>query len=109
MWLVGVEFYLPQLAHMLVHLGLNWDDQIIERFILVIAQQSFHSAINLSWILTGFMEDYQNEDSQGQRNPNANIEYYTHCASILEKLEVSVSFCFVLLFLNCVLLVRYGL
>ena len=36
----GVEFYLPQLAHMIIHLEASWDDAILERFALIIAQQS---------------------------------------------------------------------
>ena len=28
----GVEFYLPQLAHMIIHLEASWDDAILERF-----------------------------------------------------------------------------
>ena len=30
----GIEFYLPQLAHMIIHLEVSWDDAILERFSL---------------------------------------------------------------------------
>ena len=77
---------------MLVHLDLTWDDKTLERFALIVAQQSFHLALQLTWMLIGFMEDYQEEDSIGEKNPNADIKLYNRCAAMLEKLELSVVF-----------------
>ena len=54
----GIEFYLPQLAHMIIHLEVEWDDSILERLTLVIAQQSLHFALQFNWILQGALQDY---------------------------------------------------
>ena len=62
----GIEFYLPQLAHMIIHLEVEWDDEILERFALVIAQQSIHFALQLNWILQGALQDYHPECSTDQ-------------------------------------------
>ena len=73
----GIEFYLPQLAHMIIHLEANWDDAILERFALIIAQHSLHFALQLNWILQGAIEDYQPELPSGESNPNFNALYYS--------------------------------
>ena len=39
---------MPQLAHMLVHLDVDWPAGTLERFALVVAQQSPHLALQLS-------------------------------------------------------------
>ncbi len=48
----GIEFYLPQLAHMIIHLEAHWDDAILERFALVsLNKKCIHSLfifLNLS-------------------------------------------------------------
>jgi len=83
----GIEFYLPQLAHMVIHLEANWDDAILERFALIISQHSLHFALQLNWILIGAIEDYQPETKDGQPNPTCNVLYYTRCVKLLSKLE----------------------
>lgn len=50
---------------MIIHLESGWDDAILERFSLVIAQQSIHFALQLNWILAGAIEDYQPELPDG--------------------------------------------
>jgi phosphatidylinositol 4-kinase len=83
----GIEFYLPQLAHMVIHLEANWDDAILERFALTISQHSLHFALQLNWILNGAIEDYQPETKDGQPNPSYNVLYYSRCVKLLSKLE----------------------
>ncbi|GFH57743.1 hypothetical protein CTEN210_14219 [Chaetoceros tenuissimus] len=83
----GIEFYLPQLAHMIIHLEANWDDAILERFALIIAQHSLHFALQLNWILQGAIEDYQPELPSGEPNPNFNALYYTRCVKLLLNIE----------------------
>jgi PH domain len=83
----GIEFYLPQLAHMIIHLEAEWDDAILERFALVIAQQSLHFALQFNWILNGALEDYQPELPSGLPNPSYNPLYYARCIKLLTNLE----------------------
>lgn len=83
----GIEFYLPQLAHMMIHLETEWDDAILERFSLVIAQQSIHFALQLNWILAGAIEDYQPELPDGTPNPTYNPIYYFRCVKLLTNIE----------------------
>mmetsp|Transcript_86811 Transcript_86811/g.250779 ORF Transcript_86811/g.250779 Transcript_86811/m.250779 type:complete len:879 (-) Transcript_86811:1573-4209(-) len=83
----GIEFYLPQLAHMIIHLEAEWDDAILERFALVIAQQSLHFALQLNWILQGAIEDYQPELPDGSFNPDYHPIYYLRCIKLLTNME----------------------
>ena len=72
---------------MIIHLEVEWDDAILERFVLVIAQQSIHFALQLNWILQGALEDYNPEDQEGQPNPSYNPKFYTRCLKLLKNLE----------------------
>lgn len=83
----GIEFYLPQLAHMIIHLEVHWDDAILERFALIIAQQSLHFALQLNWILQGAIEDYQPEMPNGEVNEGYNALYYSRCVKLLGNIE----------------------
>jgi len=83
----GIEFYLPQLAHMLIHLEADWDDAVLERFALVISQQSLHIALQLNWILQGALEDYQPETFSGEPNPSHNPLFYTRCLKLMSNIE----------------------
>ena len=58
-----VEFYLPQLAHMLILLDVDWTSQALERFAIVVCQSSIHAALQLCFLLTAQMEDFQPEVS----------------------------------------------
>mmetsp|Transcript_13533 Transcript_13533/g.26096 ORF Transcript_13533/g.26096 Transcript_13533/m.26096 type:complete len:984 (-) Transcript_13533:299-3250(-) len=89
---VGIEFYLPQLVHMMVHLEVDWPTNTLEEFALLVSQQSMHIALQMCWILMGLMEDYQSEDPEGNYNPSANPLLYNRCATMMEKLELSVVF-----------------
>lgn len=83
----GIEFYLPQLAHMIIHLEVEWDDAILERFALVIAQQSLHFALQFNWILQGALQDYQPQLDDGSPNPSYNPKFYTRCRKLLQNVE----------------------
>lgn len=83
----GIEFYLPQLAHMIIHLEIEWDDAILERFALVIAQQSLHFALQLNWILNGVLQDYQPELEDGTPNPTYDSIYYSRALQFLKNVE----------------------
>ncbi|KAL9188958.1 hypothetical protein ACHAXT_011448 [Thalassiosira profunda] len=83
----GIEFYLPQIAHMIIHLEADWDEAILERFALVIAQQSQHFALQLTWILQGAIEDYQPETVEGRPNPGYNQLFYSRCITLLSNIE----------------------
>lgn len=83
----GIEFYLPQLAHMIIHLEAEWDDAVLEQFALIIAQQSLHFALQLNWILQGAIEDYQPELPDGNLNPTHNPLYYYRCIKLLTNME----------------------
>ncbi len=72
---------------MIIHLEAEWDDAILERFSLVIAQQSIHFALQLNWILQGAIEDYQPELPDGNPNPNCNPVYYNRCIKLLTNIE----------------------
>lgn len=88
----GIEFYLPQLIHMILHLEVNWPSSALEQFALMISQQSIHFALQMNWILVAAMEDYQPEDEEGKKNPRANPELYLRCAKLQHNLERSVVF-----------------
>lgn len=83
----GIEFYLPQLAHMIIHLEASWDDATLERFALIISQHSLHVALQLNWILQGAIEDYQPETADGHANPAFNSLFYTRCVKLLSNIE----------------------
>jgi phosphatidylinositol 4-kinase len=83
----GIEFYLPQLAHMIIHLEAEWNDAILERFSLVIAQQSLHFSLQLNWILQGAIDDYQPELPDGKPNPNHKPLFYNRCIKLLTNIE----------------------
>jgi len=83
----GIEFYLPQLAHMIIHLEANWDDAVLERFALIIAQHSIHFALQFNWILQGAIEDYQPELPDGNANSKYNALFYTRCVKLLSNIE----------------------
>ena len=72
---------------MMIHLEAESDDTILEQFSLVIAQQSIHFALQLNWILSGAIEDYQPELPDGTPNPTYNPLYYFRCVKLLTNIE----------------------
>lgn len=87
-----IEFYLPQLAHLIVHLEIDWTSQSLERLLVVLCQQSIHIALQLCFILIAYMEDYQPENANGTINSNSNLKYFFRCARLLQNVERAVVF-----------------
>ncbi|KAJ1455429.1 kinase-like domain-containing protein [Pelagophyceae sp. CCMP2097] len=85
----GVELYLPQLAHMLVHLDVDWPAGTLDRFALVVAQQSPHFALQLHWMLRAAMEDY----APGENGRGGHELYYRRCAHLANDVESCVAHC----------------
>ncbi|CAM9124180.1 unnamed protein product [Ectocarpus sp. 12 AP-2014] len=83
----GIEFYLPQLAHMIIHLDVHLPSSALEQFALVVCQQSLHVALQLNWILVAALEDYHAELPDGSRNKKANTLYFNRCAKLLQNVE----------------------
>ncbi|CAM9635430.1 unnamed protein product, partial [Sphacelaria rigidula] len=81
----GIEFYLPQLAHMIIHLDVNLPSSALEQFALVVCQQSLHVALQLNWILVAALEDYHAELPDGSHNKKANTTYFNRCAKLLQQ------------------------
>lgn len=87
-----IEFYLPQLAHLIIHLNVDWPSQSLERLAIVLSQTSIHTALQLCFMFIAAMEDYQPENPDGKINPNANLEYYLRCSRLLHDVERTVVF-----------------
>jgi len=85
-----VEFFLPQLAHMAIHLELNWSTSAIEQYVLMLSQTSFHAALQFTYIIYAAMEDCQPEDSNGVKNPNSNPSLFLRCARLLRNIERAI-------------------
>ena len=86
----AIEFYLPQLTHMLIHSEKAPAKHPLEQMVIVLCQSSVHTALHVSFILFAAMEDYQPEDTLGRPNPSANIALFGHCARIMRNVERAV-------------------
>jgi phosphatidylinositol 4-kinase B len=87
-----IEFYLPQLAHLVIHLEEDFNTKSLERFAIVISQTSMHTALQLYFILMAAMEDYQPEKARGERNPDAKPLLFFRCSKLLHNIERAVVF-----------------
>ena len=87
-----IEFYLPQLAHLIIHLEVDWPSNSLERLAIVLCQTSIHTALQLCFMFIAAMEYYQPENAGGIANPNANLEYYLRCSRLLRDVECAVVF-----------------
>ena len=85
-----IEFYLPQLAHLIIHLDVDSKTQSLERFAMVLCQNSVHTALQLSFLFSAALEDYQPETIHGQKNPECNPFYFKRCARLLQDVERAV-------------------
>ena len=85
-----MEFYLPQIAHMIIHLEVDWPTTCLERYALMISQTSFHAALQLTYILYAAMEDYQPEDATGLKNVKFDQKLFLRCARLLRNVERAV-------------------
>jgi hypothetical protein len=80
--LLQIEFYLPQLAHIIIHLG-NSNPQALEYLAICLCQNSTHTALQLYFIVSASLEDYQLENDHGVKNSNADAHRYFHCSRLL--------------------------
>mmetsp|Transcript_31031 Transcript_31031/g.40995 ORF Transcript_31031/g.40995 Transcript_31031/m.40995 type:complete len:886 (+) Transcript_31031:185-2842(+) len=83
----GVEFYLPQLAHMVIHLGEEFPLKTMQIFVLSVVQHSMHFALQLHWILIAMMQDYMPEMEDGQPNPGYEFLFYTRAVALLQTVD----------------------
>ena len=85
-----IEYYLPQLAHLIVHLDQNSKTKELEMLAMVICQNSIHTALQMSFIFIAYLEDYQPESSNGVHNPNCNPYFFRRAARLLQDIERAV-------------------
>ncbi|GMF56726.1 unnamed protein product [Phytophthora fragariaefolia] len=76
-----VEFYLPQLAHMVVHLEQELPMEDIEQFVLLLSQSSVHFALQFFWIIYAALDE--NRPKRAGNNPRT----FARCARLLLALE----------------------
>ena len=87
-----IEFYLPQLGHLMVHLEQDWAFRSLERLAIALAQTSAHIALQLTFIFSAAMEDYQPDDSKGIPNTHSDPIYFFRCAQLMRSIERAVVF-----------------
>eukprot|EP01033_Poteriospumella_lacustris_P003043 gene3043-2228_t len=85
-----IEFYLPQIAHLVIHMEQNVHSPGLETLAMVICQTSMHCALQFSFMLIAAMEDYQPEIAKNKKNPTANAFYFARCARLLQDVERAV-------------------
>lgn len=85
-----IEFYLPQIAQVIIHLEANWSSQTLEYLAIAISHASIHGALQLSYYFVAAMEDFQPESSPGKPNPRANFPLYYRCARLLQNITRTV-------------------
>ncbi|KAG1713245.1 hypothetical protein DVH05_000965 [Phytophthora capsici] len=76
-----VEFYLPQLAHMVVHLENELPMEDMEQFVLLLSQSSVHFALQFFWIIYAALDE--NRPKRAGNNPRT----FARCARLLLALE----------------------
>lgn len=85
-----VEFFLPQLVHMILHLEVEWNSSVLQEFCLMVSQVSLHFALQVYWILVGALQDSQPELENGQPNPKADTKLFLRCIDLLASIERAV-------------------
>ncbi|KAE9032619.1 hypothetical protein PR003_g10074 [Phytophthora rubi] len=76
-----VEFYLPQLAHMVVHLEQELPMEDMEQFVLLLSQSSVHFALQFFWMIYAALDE--NRPKRTGNNPRT----FARCARLLLALE----------------------
>jgi hypothetical protein len=84
-----IEYFLPQIAHMLIHASVE-SRSVFEHIVILLCQSSLHTALHISFILFAALEDYQEEDMEGKPNPAANPVLFANIARILHNVERAV-------------------
>jgi len=85
-----IEFYLPQVAHLIIHLDQNSVDFPLQKLAVLISKTSIHAALQLSFMLSSAMEDYQPEVFDGKINTFGNQNLFKRCAKLLQDVERAV-------------------
>ncbi|KAF1331972.1 Phosphatidylinositol 3 and 4-kinase-like protein, partial [Globisporangium splendens] len=75
-----VEFYLPQLAHMVVHLENELPMEIMEQFVLLLSQSSVYFALQFFWIIYTALDE-------NRPKRNGNPRAFARCVQLLLALE----------------------
>ena len=76
---------MPQLAHLIIHIQDSSSQQALEKFAFFVCQTSLHAALQLAFIFTAALEDFQPENPNGLRNPNANALMFSKCCRLLQN------------------------
>jgi hypothetical protein len=84
-----IEYFLPQIAHMLIHAN-PISRSAFERIVIILCQSSLHTALHISFILFAALEDYQTEDMQGKPNLTSNPILFANIARVLHNVERAV-------------------
>lgn len=84
-----IEYFLPQIAHMLIHAS-SGSQSAFEHIVIILCQSSLHTALHISFILFAALEDYQAEDMHGKPNPSSDATLFSNCARILHNVERAV-------------------
>ena len=82
-----IEFFIPQLAHMSIHLSDTVVSGLLKKLNALICLASPHLALQLSYIYLSALEDFQPELSNGVKNPNGNMHLFTTCSNFLQEVE----------------------
>ncbi|ETV90962.1 hypothetical protein H310_14306 [Aphanomyces invadans] len=75
-----VEFYLPQLSHMVLHLEKELPMEAMEQFVMLLSLSSSHFALQFFWIVYGALDEHRPKK-------NGNPRTFTRCAQLLVILE----------------------
>ena len=75
-----VEFYLPQLAHMVLHLEHELPISAIEQFIMMVSQNSIHFALQFFWIIYAALDE-------NRPKTNGKTAIFMRCTQLLLTLE----------------------
>lgn len=85
-----IEFYLPQIAHIAIHIENHESQAALDRLVVMLCQASMHVALLLSFILRASIEDFQEETHLGVKNASADSVLCKRCAKLLHLVESAV-------------------
>uniref|UniRef100_A0A7S3LJR1 PI3K/PI4K catalytic domain-containing protein n=1 Tax=Aplanochytrium stocchinoi TaxID=215587 RepID=A0A7S3LJR1_9STRA len=88
----GIEFYLPQLVHMMIHLDDTWEFPVLEQFVYMVAQHSMHFALQLHWYVIGYMQEHKPEAEVGKKNKKSDDTLFKKAARIINNLEIVITY-----------------
>lgn len=85
-----VEFYLPQILHLIIHIQNETASKQLEILLSTLCQVSIHVAIQIYFLLHASLEDYQPEDAKGMPNPHYSPPLFRRCAKLLAHVQRAV-------------------